>query len=272
MPDTSLGHALAELVDDVEAGDSLRTQIARRERRIRRRPFLTIAAALLTFAVLGVGVFLVDRNEQRSVVTEPRPTTTSTTTTTASSGRHEGFAIWPVVDPNEFDSYRSQRSLPASASEAASSFARQVLGWSNPSAVVREALETEGLYLLDVTADEGDGEVGIRRVSPNEYVVRWVYTFPGSETQADSGGGIGFFDGKAQISFSAPIPLGGTVDILVRKGKDEHRATGLHVAETTFHGVDMDSIGSVLVLYRDSSGAVVDAWGTPVGDGQYFMN
>jgi hypothetical protein len=184
----------------------------------------------------------------------------------------DGFAIWPVVDPDELDSYRSQRSLPTSASDAATSFAREVLGWPEATASVTQAWEADGLYLLTITAAQGDGEIAVRGISPNEFVVTRVYTFPVSETQADSGGFIAMIDGEAEIRFAADPPPGGSVEIVLRKRADEWRQTDLPTASMKFFGVDTNYPGAVIVLYRDAAGVVVDAWGVAVPAGEYYVN
>jgi hypothetical protein len=75
MPDTSLGRALAELVDDIDAGDELRARIARRERQLRRRPRLLVAAAIVVVvALIGGAVVLIENRDKKSpVVTKPGP-------------------------------------------------------------------------------------------------------------------------------------------------------------------------------------------------------
>jgi hypothetical protein len=98
MPDTSLGRALAELVDDVEAGDSLRERVARRERRGWRRPRLLAVAAVVVLALVGGMVVVANRrDEQRKtpVVTKPDRDKPSMITPQAAGGSWTPIAPAP---------------------------------------------------------------------------------------------------------------------------------------------------------------------------------
>jgi hypothetical protein len=265
MPDTSLGRALAELVDDVEAGDSLRARVARRERRGRRRPLLTVAAALLAVAVLGVGLFLVDRNDERPVVTRPEPTTTTTTTTTTNYDS-EAFALWPVVTRNQLEDFERNDDLPSSPDTAAIRFAREVLGWRDPHILSSRVYDNSSpsYFRVEIESAEGDGTVVAQQIDSERYVVTGVLTWT-----ADEGASVSVTNGPAYIGNGHRPPAGGSVEIILRKGPHEYRAAGLSMASTTFEGVDATEAGAVLVLYRNAAGVVVDAWGTSIPPGDF---
>ena len=98
MPDTSLGRALAELVDDVVAGDELRERIARKQRRAWRRPrLLAVAAIVVVLALVGGVVVVASRDEDRAtpVVTEPDGDKFRTITPQAAGGSWTPIAPAP---------------------------------------------------------------------------------------------------------------------------------------------------------------------------------
>jgi hypothetical protein len=261
MPDTSLGRALAELVDDVEAGDSLRARVARRERRGWRRPGLLAAAAVLVVIarVGGAVVIADDGRDTRPVVSGP-----GTTTTTAPSNwnpKRDGFAIWPVVTEAQLDHIDAEQRHITDPLNAAMQFAIEVLGWHDVSASAREP---DG-GLVDITGVDGSAVIGIRRHAARIYLVDYVWTFGSQEPSAS----VFVGEGRAEVHFSATPPAGGSASVIVRKGEHAYEATDLPTADANFANVEISEVGSVLVRLYDAGGRVVGAWGTVLPQGPF---
>jgi hypothetical protein len=182
------------------------------------------------------------------------------------ASRGYDLSIWPVFTSDDLEAYERDHELPTTAEEAAVDFAREALGWD--ASVRSTRYFNVDRSVLEIVAGSLDGEVIARRVESG-YVIEHVNTLPIAEDQADEGLSVSIQAGHATVHHAHEPPLGGSVDIVLRKGANVYRADRLSTADAEFENVDATDAGSLTILYRDATGRLVDALGISLPRGEF---
>jgi hypothetical protein len=243
MPDTSLGRALSDLVDDVEAGDGLRERMARRGR---RRPRLRGVAAVLVVLALVGGVVVItdDGRDARPVVSGPGTSTTTTTVPPVSAP-----VVWPTAKRDE-----SWRLDPRATAER---FATEVLAWRDPRAT--SGPDRNGI--VSVTDGQQQIAIGVTRPRGDSWSVDYAHspTWP-------EGASVGIDGTRAEFHVGGVAAGAVSTTITYTRGGFVETKPG---PSATFAPGDLSEPGSVVVLAKDASGHVVGAWATGFAPGPF---
>jgi hypothetical protein len=247
MPDTSLGRALAELVEDVGAGEELRHRIECRSQRVSRRPKFLAVAAVLVVAALITGALALARDETKPapVVTRPAPTTT----TTIAAGSIAAPTIWPA--PTSVGDWRQD---PRATAER---FATEVLRWRN----VRALVDPDTNGFVSVTDGEHQVNVGVSRAAE----AQWSVYHAGSPDWPESAS-VGIDETRAEFHIFGDAAGAVATTITYTRGELVSWVTG---PAAKFAPGDLALPGSVLVLAKDAAGYVVGVWATGFKPGAF---
>jgi len=187
-------------------------------------------------------------------------------------GRDVPYAIWPMTAPEPILGYLPE--FTGTPEEMALSFAREVLEWSDAVVTDREPSEdgSNGAVYLVASAATGDEvEIWTRPGVPQDLNVVYKVDTPGRWDDPDAGASVSSVGstGRADVT---PVPEG-TASSTVRFIYGEYVYEGPMgedielLDRRSWNGEDV--AGAVLILFRDASGRVIGAWGTPLHAGDF---
>ena len=174
----------------------------------------------------------------------------------------KAFALWPETDRSLLPAEEPEWS--SSVESTAVAFARNVLEWGDAVTTTSPVQADAGSHQLTVASPSRNGAVLLRvsPVAPGRWRVTAVDSRPGGDTSA-SVQIVGDF-GSAT---AGPAP-DSTATTSVRFQYGSAVSEG-PAGEQVELGRSPEIAGSVIVLYRNSDGDVIGAWGTPLPPGDF---
>ena len=203
------------------------------------------------------------------------PLTTTSIGISAQRAPGDPYAVWPMTGPEAELGYKP--AFTGSQDEMAVAFAREVLGWSD--AVVSDKEPSEdgrfgGVMLVTSASTGGAVDVWVGPGDPVDLNVVYHVDTPGRELDPESTASV-LVHGSIGNAHVSPVPVG-TASSTVRFTYGEHSAEGPMGRDIDLHwragsaSAELTRVpGSVLVLFRNASGQIIGAFGTPLPAGDF---